>query len=81
MLWSKNLISQNDSVQTYNNFVRQINAMQKEEQNILNKRLENYTSITDEIDKSLAELTEARIQLQRRMTLLDKLIYWARRPS
>lgn len=80
MLWSKNLISQNDSVQTYNNFVRQINAMQKEEQNILNKRLENYTSITDEIDKSLAELTEARIQLQRRMTLLDKLIYWVRRP-
>lgn len=80
MLFGKNLINQEKSVKTYNNFVRQINIMQREERKVLNERLKDYEGITDSIQYSLNDLLNGEDNLKRRMTLLDRLIYWARRP-
>ena len=78
MLWSKNLISQNDSVQTYNNFVRQINAMQRGEQNILNKRFEDYNDAIDLLNDTMKMVKEETDRINSRLYTLNKIKEWAR---
>lgn len=75
MLFSKNLISQDKSVDTYNNFVRQINNLQKEEQIELDKRLKSFEKQTDDIEQSLVQLYTARKALINQIKLLEVLIY------
>lgn len=75
MLFSKNLISQDKSVDTYNSFVRQINNLQKEEQIELDRRLKAFEKQTDDIEQSLVQLYTARKALINQIKLLEVLIY------
>lgn len=76
MLFSKNLIAQNTSVETYNSFVNQINNMQKNESNALNKELGNTLNVQNNIDERSKNVEKSEDYLISKIKLLDVLLYY-----